>query len=151
VPRAPRSRSQPSLEPGSSPGFMLWRVTLRWQRRMTATLRPFGLTHVQFVLLASLWWLSEVRHEAPSQRGLAEFAGTDAMMTSQVIRALEARALIDRAADPDDSRARRLTVTPQGAELARTTIAAVEAADREFFAPAGDPGRVLEILRALGH
>jgi DNA-binding MarR family transcriptional regulator len=150
VPRAPRSRSQPSLEPGSSPGFMLWRVTLRWQRRMTATLRPFGLTHVQFVLLASLWWLSEVRHEAPSQRGLAEFAGTDAMMTSQVIRALEARALIDRAADPDDSRARRLTVTPQGAELARTTIAAVEAADREFFATAGDPGRVLEILRGLG-
>jgi DNA-binding MarR family transcriptional regulator len=129
---------------------MLWRVTLRWQRRMTATLRPFGLTHVQFVLLASLWWLSEVRHEAPSQRGLAEFAGTDAMMTSQVIRALEARTLVDRATDPDDSRARRLTVTPRGAELARTTIAAVEAADREFFATAGDPGRVLEILRGLG-
>ena len=144
------SRSEPSLEPGSSPGFLLWRVTLRWQRRMTATLRPFGLTHVQFVLLASLWWLSDVLHEAPSQRGLADFADTDRMMTSQVIRALEARGLVDRAADPDDSRARRLTVTPRGAELARTTIAAVEAADRDFFTPAGDPGRVLEILRALG-
>lgn len=143
------SRSQPSLEPGSSPGFLLWRVTLRWQRRMTATLRPFGLTHVQFVLLASLWWLSEMRHEAPSQRGLADFADTDRMMTSQVVRALEARGLLDRPADPDDSRARRLAVTAQGAELARTTIAAVEAADRDFFAPAGDPEPVLRILRAL--
>jgi DNA-binding MarR family transcriptional regulator len=144
------SRLQPSLEPGASPGFLLWRVTLRWQRRMASALRPFGLTHVQFVLLASLWWLSAVRHEAPSQRRLAEFADTDPMMTSQVIRALEARGLVDRAPDPDDSRARRLTLTPRGAELARTAVAAVEAADRDFFAAAGDTGRVLEILQSLG-
>jgi DNA-binding MarR family transcriptional regulator len=137
------------LEPGSSPGFLLWRVTLRWQRVMAAALRPFGLTHVQFVLLASLWWLSETRREAPSQRGLAEFAAIDPMMTSQVIRALTARGLVDRAADPDDLRARRLTVTAHGRELARMAIAAVEAADRDFFASAGDPGAVLAILRAL--
>jgi DNA-binding MarR family transcriptional regulator len=143
------SRSRDSLEPGSSPGFLLWRVTLRWQRLMTTALRPFGLTHVQFVLLASLWWLSDVRHEAPSQRRLAEFSGTDAMMTSQVVRALEARGLVDRAADPQDSRARRLAVTPRGSELARSAVAAVEAADRNFFAAAGDADRVLEMLRAL--
>ena len=142
-------RRQQSMEPGSSPGFLLWRVTLRWQRLMTATLRPFSLTHVQFVLLASLWWLSEMRHEAPSQRRLAEFAGTDKMMTSQVLRALEARGLIDRADDPEDSRARRLAVTARGAELGQAAIIAVEAADRSFFTPAGDPERVLEILRAL--
>jgi hypothetical protein len=57
------------------------RVLLRWQRLMTATLRPFGLTHVQFVLLASLWWLTEKADERPSQRRLADFAATDAMMT----------------------------------------------------------------------
>jgi DNA-binding MarR family transcriptional regulator len=143
------TRPRESLEPGSSPGFLLWRVTLRWQRLMTATLRPFGLTHVQFVLLASLWWLSAVRDETPSQRRLAEFAGTDAMMTSQVVRGLEARGFVDRAADPRDSRARRLTVTAKGAELARSAVAAVEAADRDFFVPAGIAERVLEILRAL--
>jgi DNA-binding MarR family transcriptional regulator len=143
------SRSRDSLEPGSSPGFLLWRVTLRWQRLMAAALRPFGVTHVQFVLLASLWWLSDVRRESPSQRRLAEFAGTDEMMTSQVVRALDARGLVDRAADPQDARARRLKVTARGAELARTAVAAVEAADRDFFAPAGNVERVLEILQAL--
>jgi hypothetical protein len=61
-----------SLEPGDNPGFLLWRVSLRWQRLMTATLRPFGLTHVQFVLLASLWWLTEKAGERPTQRRLAE-------------------------------------------------------------------------------
>jgi hypothetical protein len=37
-----------------SPGLLLWRATLRWQRRIVAALKPLGLTHVQFVLLASL-------------------------------------------------------------------------------------------------
>ena len=45
--------------PQQSPGFLLWRVTLSWQRRMRAALAPHDLTHVQFVLLASLWWLQE--------------------------------------------------------------------------------------------
>jgi len=99
-------------EPGLSPVA----VTLRWQRVIGATLRPLGLTHVQFVLLASAWWLTRVAGEQPSQRRLAEHAATDPMMTSQVLRALEQRRLITRAADPDDSRALRLTVNEPGAD-----------------------------------
>ena len=34
-----------------SPGFLLWRTALRWQRLVTSALRRFNLTHVQFVLL----------------------------------------------------------------------------------------------------
>ena len=51
------------------------------------------------------------------------------MMTSQVLRALEQRRLITRAADPDDSRALRLSVTEPGARLALKAIQSVEAAD----------------------
>ena len=79
------------MELTQSPGFLLWRTTLRWQRLMTAALRPFNLTHVQFVLLASTWWLTRVAGETPNQRRLAEHAGTDAMMTSQVVRAWRPR------------------------------------------------------------
>ena len=61
---------------------------------MVAALRPLGLTHVQFVLLASTWWLTDVAHETVTQRRVAEHAGTDATMTSQVLRALEARGLV---------------------------------------------------------
>ena len=60
--------------PDESPGFLLWRVTLRWQRVIAAALRPLGLTHVQFVLLASVWWLASVAGEGPAQRRVAEHA-----------------------------------------------------------------------------
>jgi DNA-binding MarR family transcriptional regulator len=124
-------------------------VTLRWQRAMVAALRPLGLTHVQFVLLASTWWLAEVAREVVTQRRLAEHAGTDPMMTSQVLRTLEARGLVTRAPDPEDSRARRLRVTPVGARLARRAIAVVEAADTDFFAAAPRRGTLLQILDHL--
>ena len=138
-----------SLEPGDSPGFLLWRASLRWQRLMTGSLRPFGLTHVQFVLLASLWWLTEKGGERPSQRRLADFAATDPMMTSQVLRALERRGLVVRSSHPTDSRARELGVTREGEELARHAIRAVEAADGEFFGATGTRGTMLDFLRTL--
>jgi DNA-binding MarR family transcriptional regulator len=116
---------------------------------IVAALRPLGLTHVQFVLLASVWWLASVAKEEPTQRRVAEHAGTDPMMTSQVLRALEARRLITRDPDPDDSRARRLGITPGGAALARRAVAVVEAADSAFFAAAGERRTVLRTLHRL--
>ena len=118
--------------PAESPGFLLWHVTLRWQRAMTAVLAPFGLTHVQFVLLACAWWLNHQGH-TPNQFELATQAGTDVKMTSQVVRKLEAAGLLERRVDPQDSRARALQVTSRGAELARDAIKAVESADEAFF------------------
>ena len=138
------------LEPSESPGFLLWRATLRWQRLMATTLRPIGLTHVQFVLLASLWWLTEIAGEAPSQRRLADHAGLDPMMTSQVLRTLEARGLVSRTAHPTDSRARQLAVTIAGSALAGRAIAAVEDADRAFFEPASGRRTIVEFMRVLG-
>jgi len=138
-----------SLPPGDSPGLLLWRATLRWQRLITAALKPLDLTHVQFVLLASAWWLTHVAGETPSQRRLAEHAGTDPMMTSQVLRALEAKGLIARSAHPNDSRARRISVTRAGGTLAKRAVAVVEAADAQFFEAAGDQAALLTVLRRL--
>src|SRR3954467_7614014 len=98
-------------QPEQSAGFLLWHVSLRWQRDVTAALKPLGLTHVQFVLVASTWWLNRVAGERPSQRRIAEHANTDPMMTSQVVRALAARGLLQRTADLDDSRVRLVDVT----------------------------------------
>jgi hypothetical protein len=67
--------------PGASPGFLLWHLTLAWQRAITAALSHMGLTHVQFVPLACTWWLSE-RGSPPNQLQLSEQAGTDVRMTS---------------------------------------------------------------------
>jgi DNA-binding MarR family transcriptional regulator len=92
---------------------------------------------VQFVLLASLWWLEDHEPDAPSQARLAQQAGTDSMMTSQVLRKLEARGLVERGAHPSDSRARLVHLTSAGRELTARSLADVESADSEYFAALG--------------
>jgi len=120
-------------QPEQSPGFLLWHVTLRWQRDVTAALKPLGLTHVQFVLLATAWWLN-THDQQPSQVSLATEAGTDVKMASQVIRTLAQKGLITRETRATDTRARRLVVTATGAALAPQAIDAVEAVDRALLA-----------------
>ncbi|MFJ6756740.1 MULTISPECIES: MarR family winged helix-turn-helix transcriptional regulator [unclassified Streptomyces] len=122
------------MKPGESPGFLLWHVTLRWQRDIATALTPLDLTHVQFVLLACTWWLNG-QGERPNQQAVARQAGTDVKMTSQVLRTLEKKGLIEREVDPADTRAKRLRVTGPGAELAPRAIAAVEEVDARFFGP----------------
>jgi DNA-binding MarR family transcriptional regulator len=121
------------LHPNESPGFLLWHATLRWQRGIAQALAPLDLTHVQFVLLACTWWLNE-QGERPTQIALAAQAGTDIKMTSQVLRSLERKGLIEREVDAADSRARRLRVTQRGVRLAPRAIAIVERVDADFFA-----------------
>jgi DNA-binding MarR family transcriptional regulator len=119
-----------------SPGLLLWRVTNRWQAAMRAALAPHELTHVQYVLLASLTWLADKEPDRlVTQVELAGFAATDPMMTSQVLRALERAGLVERLPHPTDRRARVLRATAEGAAAARRATADVEAADAAFFAP----------------
>ncbi len=132
--RCTGKRTSVIQQPEQSPGFLLWHVTLRWQRDVTATLKPLGLTHVQFVLLATAWWLN-THDQQPSQVSLATEAGTDVKMASQVIRTLEHKGLITRETRAADTRARRLVVTDAGATLAPRAIEAVEAVDRALLAP----------------
>ena len=135
------------LHPKDSPGFLLWHATLRWQRGVAEALRPLDLTHVQFVLLACTWWLNE-QGEEPSQAALAAQAGADIKMTSQVVRSLERKGLIERAVDESDTRARRLRVTKRGARLAPRAIDVVEAVDAEFFGSIPAP-QAVRLLRRL--
>ncbi len=136
------------LDPEESPGFLLWHVTLRWQREIAAALAPLDLTHVQFVLLATTWWLNS-RGEDPNQLRLARQAGTDVKMTSEVLRKLEAKGLLVRTVDSADTRAKKLRVTDRGAGLAGRALAIVEAADAAFFQAAPDPAALLAMLRLL--
>jgi DNA-binding MarR family transcriptional regulator len=118
--------------PRESPGFLLWQVTNLWQRRQRAALKLLDLTHVQFVLLAGIAWLS--RDDEPvTQAQLAQHAQTDPMMTSQVVRTLEQKGLVRRTAHPHDSRAKSLQETPQGLELAKRAMFLVEQTDEAFF------------------
>jgi len=134
-------------QPVESPGFLLWHATLRWQRAVADALAPLDLTHVQFVLLACAWWLNH-QGDHPSQVELATFAGTDVKMTSQVVRSLERKGLVERRPDASDARALRLHVTPRGARLAPRAIDAVESVDATFFGGVRESD-ALRVLHAL--
>jgi DNA-binding MarR family transcriptional regulator len=137
------------LHPSESPGFLLWHATLRWQRGISKALAPLDLTHVQFVLLACTWWLNG-QGQRPSQVAVAAFAGTDVKMTSQVLRSLERKGLVEREVDRTDARALRLRVTRRGARLAPRAIALVEQVDAKFFEDV-PPADALQVLRRLRH
>jgi DNA-binding MarR family transcriptional regulator len=145
---APAGNSLAIDGPAYSPGFWLWHATLRWQREIAAALTPFELTHVQFVLLSCAWWLND-HGLVPNQLELARQAGTDVKMTSEVVRKLEAKGLLERETDPRDTRAKRLRITPKGAELALRAIERVEQADVAFFRPVTSSGTSAESVVAL--
>ena len=134
-------------QPGESPGFLLWHATLRWQRAIAEALAPLDLTHVQFVLLACAWWLNH-QGKHPSQVELASFAGTDVKMTSQVVRSLERKGLVERRTDTSDGRALRIDVTARGAHLAPDAIEAVESVDTAFFGAVRE-AKAVRLLRTL--
>ncbi len=107
---------------------------------------------MQFVLLASLWWLEDNEGEAPTQARLAAQSGADPMMTSQVIRKLEARGLLERHPDPNDSRAWRVRPTEPGRRLVARALKDVEASDERYFGALGNEDRAafVKALAKLG-
>ncbi|HVT08729.1 MAG TPA: MarR family transcriptional regulator [Polyangia bacterium] len=133
--RAPAPPPLPSRlpSPAASPGFLLWKVSNAWQRRQRATLEPLGLTHSQFVLLATATWFGA--SETLTQARLAELSGVDPMTTSQVVRTLELARLVERRSHPADPRAKAVAVTEAGRAKARQAVVAVEETDDAFFAP----------------
>lgn len=128
---------------GESPGFLLWRTVNAWQRQIRAALKPFDLTHTQFVLLAVLTYSGEPMN----QKTLAEHAHTDLMMTSQVLRALETRGLVVRTQDPSDKRAIVVRSSEEGAKAAIAATSAVENVDAKFFGAQGS--HMVALLNAL--
>lgn len=129
-----------------SPGFLLWQLTNLWQNHIRSALAPLGITHVQFVLLASTAWL-ENSERLVSQAILSRHARTDIMMTSQVVRTLEEKGLLTRTVHPTDMRAKVVSLTTEGREVAQRALTVVEAVDAQFFEILG--GQASTFLRLM--
>ena len=119
-----------------SPGFLLWQVTNLWQREIRKALEKFDLTHSQFVLLASISWLTSKKQDI-TQTLLSAHTKIDPMTTSTVLRTLQKRGLITRHEHVTDTRAKTVGLTPAGVEMARHAVKAVESFDDLFFHPLG--------------
>jgi DNA-binding MarR family transcriptional regulator len=134
-------------------GYLLWQVSLRFRAGVDRVLADLGVTHAQYSLLASLYAMSR-SGSTPSQRQLADHTGLDPIFVSKLTRALEAGGLITRPTSRHDSRAVELSLTSDGAAVAREAIGRVQGLHAELLAPIGgvdgERNRVLaETLRDI--
>ncbi|MES2387646.1 MAG: MarR family winged helix-turn-helix transcriptional regulator [Bacteroidota bacterium] len=113
-------------------GFLLWQAANGWQRLMRNALADLKLTHVQFVLLAGINHLA-AKGKPVTQNAIAAHAGTDKMMTSKVLRTLENKSLIIRDKHEKDTRARSLSLTPEGELILAKAAKVVHHIDLTFF------------------
>jgi MarR family transcriptional regulator, organic hydroperoxide resistance regulator len=123
---------------------------MKWRAAVDRALAPQGLTHAQYVVLASLYGMRSVGLH-PSQRELADETGLEALYVSRLVRTLEADGRIERKRDAGDSRAVRLTLTEHGNAVVRPAIATVQTLLDQLLAPLGgrDDPRTAEFARTL--
>jgi DNA-binding MarR family transcriptional regulator len=124
-------------KPEESPGFLLWQVTNLWQREIKKALEQYGLTHSQFVLLASIHWLTLHKQEV-TQVVLSNHTKIDPMTTSTVLRTLQQKGFIQRQEHSTDTRAKTVALTEEGKKLIKKAVVTVEKFDTEFFSVLGN-------------
>jgi MarR family transcriptional regulator, organic hydroperoxide resistance regulator len=120
-----------------STGFLLWQVTNLWQREIKKALEKYDLTHSQFVLMASIHWLTLHKQDV-TQVLLSSHTKIDPMTTSTVLRTLQAKELLQRQEHATDTRAKTVELTDSGKKIIKQAIKTVETFDTEFFATLGD-------------
>ncbi|WP_405975436.1 MarR family transcriptional regulator [Streptomyces sp. NBC_00988] len=135
---------------GATPGFLVWRLSMKWRVAVDRAVAPLGLTHAQYSLVASLYGMQRSGLR-PSQRHLADHTGLEALYVSKLARALESAGLVERTRDPRDPRAVQLALTEQGREVTRRAIKVVHGLLEQLLEPLGglDSARARELSRDL--
>ncbi len=113
-------------------------------RRFDEALRPLDLTNGQFSLLMSL-----NRPQAPAMGEVAQLLAMDRTTLTAALKPLERRGLVQVAADPDDRRSRRLTLTGAGQKLLAAALPIWEREHGALEAAIGSPDRLRKDLGKL--
>jgi DNA-binding MarR family transcriptional regulator len=130
-------------------GFLLWRVSTLWRKSIEAVLKPLGLTHPQFVILATTAWLTREGKKA-SQVEIGKEAALDPNTTSQILQGLQKKGLIERSSHSTDERSKCPMLTEEGAKVLSKAMPAVESADAVFFAAVNlKESKILPTLQTL--
>ena len=138
------------MSEGPTPGFLVWRLSMKWRVAVDRALAPLGLTHAQYSVLASLLGLGRAGHR-PSQRQLADHTGLEPLYVSKLARALETAGLLERADHPDDTRAVALVLTDSGRDVTRRAVRIVQQLHERLLEPLGglDGERTRALSREL--
>ncbi|WP_406082521.1 MarR family transcriptional regulator [Streptomyces zaomyceticus] len=125
-----------STAKSATAGFLVWRLSMKWRVAVDRAVAPLGLTHAQYVVVASLYGMSRSGLR-PSQRRLADHTGLEPLYVSKLARALETAGLVARTRDPDDPRAMQLSLTERGLDVTRSAITVVQDLLDQLLEPLG--------------
>ncbi|WP_405682839.1 MarR family winged helix-turn-helix transcriptional regulator [Streptomyces sp. NBC_00057] len=121
---------------GPTPGFLVWRLSMKWRVAVDRMIGPLGLTHAQYSLLGSLLGMQQSGLR-PSQRRLADHTGLEPLYVSKLARTLETAGLIERTTDPGDTRAVQLSLTDEGRAVTLRAVDVVRELLDQQLAPLG--------------
>jgi DNA-binding MarR family transcriptional regulator len=126
----------PFGNPDNVSGFLMWQLGMLWQRKLKNKLDTLGITHAQFLLMASLDFIS-TKKSIVSQQDIAKHCRIDKMMTSKILRILQKKGLLVRKKNKMDSRAKTLALSEEGQEILAKAFKISESVDIDFLAPLG--------------
>jgi MarR family transcriptional regulator for hemolysin len=97
-------------------GDALLSLVKSWRSALDDRFRPFGLSQARWQVLLRLLRASEPL----TQCDLAQRVGIEPASLVRLLDALQQEGLIVRAADPQDRRTKRISLTPSGLSLSRS-------------------------------
>ena len=108
------------------------RVYNKWHSMIKKELKKMNLTHPQFVVLASLAYLSQNSDEV-TQVMISKLSGIDVMTVSQILNLLEKNDFVKRKEHSRDTRAKAVILNKKGEEILQKAVPLVEQIDEIFF------------------
>lgn len=114
----------------SSPGPLLRRTHQIGMSIFADRFNDIDITPLQFSIL---WVLNQ--HPEIDQATLAKAVALDRMTCSNMVTRMEHKGLIDRKTDPENRRAKLLTITRQGEQLLSQSEAPMQQVQNELLKP----------------
>ena len=108
------------------------RVYNKWHSMIKKELKKMNLTHPQFVVLASLAYLSQDSNEV-TQVMISKLSGIDVMTVSQILGLLEKHDFVKRKEHSRDTRAKAVILNKKGEKVLQKAVPLVEQIDEIFF------------------
>lgn len=133
-------------KPKDSHGFLLWQTTMIWQKLIKKELDTRGVSHSQFVIMATLLWFESHNYET-TQIAIINWTKLDKMTVSKSLKNLASSGFIRRTENINDSRAKTVMLTNDGKKLIHILVPIVEKVDSDFFSQI--PNAQQETLKTL--
>lgn len=135
-------------KPEDNLGFLLWQITMTWQRQLNRALDKIDLTHTQFAIISALRSLLKESNTV-TQKAIAERSNTDAMMVSKVLRTLEKKGFVERKEHQTDTRAKCVFLTSKGISTFQNAFKITSAANQDFLSKLSDKDNFIKELQRL--